>query len=110
MSLANGGSGKKPAGWFESGYLKQADTIEELAEQIGVDPATLRATVDRWNGFVDKGKDEDFHRGDARLRPVARRSVRTAQSRTLGRIDKAPFYAVDVVRATSAPMAASSPT
>ncbi|NHI11792.1 fumarate reductase flavoprotein subunit [Streptomyces sp. KO7888] len=37
----------------------RADTLEELADAIGVDPATLRATVDRWNQNVRDGKDAD---------------------------------------------------
>jgi len=52
---------------FESGYIKQAGTIEELAKLIKVDRAALKATVDRWNSFVVKGVDEDFHRGEPRL-------------------------------------------
>ena len=43
--------------------VKMADTVEGLAALIKVDPAVLKGTVDRWNGFVDKGKDEDFDRG-----------------------------------------------
>lgn len=39
-----------------------ADTIEELAEKIEVDPANLKATVERWNELASKGVDEDFGR------------------------------------------------
>lgn len=39
----------------------KADTIEELAAQIGLDGAKLKEVVDRFNGFVDKGIDEDFY-------------------------------------------------
>lgn len=44
------------------GYVFKADTIEELAEQIGVDPAVLKATHDEFNAFAEAGKDEDFGR------------------------------------------------
>jgi 3-oxosteroid 1-dehydrogenase len=86
--------------WRDAGYLKEAATPEELAAQIGCDPATLRATIDRWNGFVDKGKDEDFHRGERAYDqwlgdPFL--SPQPAPVRSLGRIDQAPYYAVDVV-------------
>ncbi len=37
-----------------------ADSIEELAEKMGVDPAVLKATIDRYNELADKGVDEDF--------------------------------------------------
>ena len=96
--LANGGMGKKvPDNWIESGYLKQSNTIEELASQIGIEPARLRATVDRWNGFVDKGEDEDFHRGERAYDQFLGDIMREDRARSLGRIETAPFYAVDVV-------------
>lgn len=95
--LANGGQGKIPQKWVETGYLKQAATIEELAKLIDVDPATLKATVDRWNGMVDKGVDEDFHRGERAYDEFLGDPRREKQFRSLGRIDKGPFYAVDVV-------------
>jgi flavocytochrome c len=44
------------------GFLVQADTIEGLAEKIGVDPDALRRTVDVYNGYVAVGEDEDFGR------------------------------------------------
>ncbi|MEJ5975688.1 FAD-binding protein [Novosphingobium sp. PS1R-30] len=95
--LAGGGQGKIPQKWRGTGYLKEAATIEELAKLIDVDPATLRATVDRWNGFVDKGVDEDFHRGERAYDEFLGDPRREKQFRSLGRIDKGPFYAVDVV-------------
>lgn len=36
------------------------DTIDEAAQIIGCDAATLKATVDRYNGFVDAGVDSDY--------------------------------------------------
>lgn len=96
-SLANGGQGKIPLKWREEGYLKEADTIEGLAAKIGVEPATLKATIDRWNSMVDKGVDEDFHRGERAYDQWLGDPRLEKQFRTLGRIDKGPFYAVDVV-------------
>ncbi len=37
-----------------------ADSIEELAEKMHVDYATLKETIDRYNELSDKGVDEDF--------------------------------------------------
>jgi fumarate reductase flavoprotein subunit len=37
-----------------------ADTIEELADQIEVDPAVLRTTIDRYNEVCANGVDDDF--------------------------------------------------
>jgi 3-oxosteroid 1-dehydrogenase len=96
-TVANGGNGKIPRQWVESGYLKQGETIEDLAKAIDIDPATLRATVDRWNGFCDKGVDEDFHRGERQYDKFLGDRRKQGVETTLGRIDKGPFYAIDIV-------------
>jgi 3-oxosteroid 1-dehydrogenase len=86
----------KPQSWYDSGYLKRAGTIAELARQIEVDPATLKATIDRFNGFCAKNKDEDFHRGDRAYDHFLGDRQRKVSS-TLGPIEQAPFYAITVV-------------
>lgn len=58
--------------------LYVADTIEELAEQIGCDPQTLKATIDRYNEIARAKEDPDFGR--------------TVFS-DLSPIENAPFYA-----------------
>lgn len=45
---------------IEQGFAFRADTIEELAELTGME--NLPATVERYNGFAEAGKDEDFGR------------------------------------------------
>lgn len=47
-----------------AGLWRTAETLEELAEQIGVPAESLKATVARWNDLAAKGVDEDFGRGD----------------------------------------------
>lgn len=42
--------------------LATADTIEQLAGKMGIDAAKLQATITKYNGFVDAGKDADFGR------------------------------------------------
>ncbi len=37
-----------------------ADSVSELAEKMGVDSATLEATITRYNELCDKGTDDDF--------------------------------------------------
>ena len=61
-----------------------------------VDPAALRTTIERWNGFVDKGVDEDFGRG-AREYDKFLGDPFNAPNPTLGKIAKVPFYAVNMV-------------
>lgn len=51
------------------GNCFKADTIEDLAEQMGVDPAMLRQTIDTYNGYCDAGSDEDYRKDPAYLIP-----------------------------------------
>lgn len=44
------------------GRLLSEPTLDALARRIGLDPAALTATVERNNGFVRNGRDEDFGR------------------------------------------------
>ncbi|WP_254602054.1 FAD-binding protein [Sphingomonas bacterium] len=86
---------KKPQNWYDSGFLKKGETIEELAAACKLDPRVLRAQVDRFNGFARNGKDEDFHRGD-RAYDNYLGDPAHKPSPTLGTIEKGPFYAVEI--------------
>ena len=86
---------KKPQDWYDSGFLKKADSIAELARLCRLDPATLQATVDRYNAQVRNGKDEDFHRGDRAYDRFLGDSYHKHHA-TLGTIEKGPFYAAEV--------------
>ncbi|MBK6337454.1 MAG: FAD-binding protein [Betaproteobacteria bacterium] len=55
-----------------------ADTLEELARKLEIDPANFVATVRRYNEVVASGKDSDFGKPADRLIPV----------------EKAPFYGI----------------
>ncbi|MBE9606750.1 FAD-dependent oxidoreductase [Acetobacteraceae bacterium H6797] len=46
----------------DKSWLRQARTVEALASQIGLDPATLAETVSRFNAAVMAGEDRDFGR------------------------------------------------
>ena len=65
---------------LEDETVVSADTIEELAEKIGADPATLAKTVEEWNAYCETGVDPDFDRRE-----------------DFGPIVTPPFYA-DIVR------------
>ncbi|MCB2177476.1 MAG: FAD-dependent oxidoreductase [Actinomycetales bacterium] len=47
---------------IEAGIVFRGDTVEALAEQIGVDPAVLAAEVDEYNGMCRAGKDTRFYK------------------------------------------------
>src|SRR5260370_20235731 len=87
---------KKPQRWYDEGYLRKGETIEALATQLNIPPAALRATVDRFNRFVDKGKDRIFGRG-VRAYDRFLGDPFNKPSETLGAISEGPFYAVPVV-------------
>jgi succinate dehydrogenase/fumarate reductase flavoprotein subunit len=53
-----------------SGWIKKGQTLEALASACGADPATLSATVTRYNGFCAAGKDQDFGRSSSTLRAL----------------------------------------
>ena len=88
--------GTKPKEWFESGFLRRADTVAGLAAQIDVDPGVLEGTLNRFNDGARQGRDDEFGRGsraydnwlgDKYHRP----------SNALGPVERGPFYAAPVV-------------
>ena len=42
------------------GVVRSAGSIEEMAQGMGVDPATLAQTLERYNKFAAAGNDADF--------------------------------------------------
>jgi succinate dehydrogenase/fumarate reductase flavoprotein subunit len=60
----------------ERGWIKTAPSPAELAQLIGLDPATLESTVARWNEDCAKGVDTEQHRI------------------LLGALDAPPYYAL----------------
>ncbi|MEK1357217.1 FAD-dependent oxidoreductase [Limosilactobacillus fermentum] len=44
----------------EAGTLFKADTLAELAGKVGMDPATLEDTINKYNSYVDAGHDPEF--------------------------------------------------
>lgn len=50
---------------LERGILVKADTVEEAAAHFGINAEELQKTIDRYNGYCEAGKDEEFNkRGD----------------------------------------------
>ena len=46
----------------EDGSYYKADTLDDLADQLGLDAEKLKAVVARYNELCDAGVDEDFHK------------------------------------------------
>lgn len=59
------------------GYIYEADSLDDLAKQAGINAEGLKATVARYNELVASGEDTDFHKDEIEL-PIG----------------KAPFYCV----------------
>ncbi|MGH6719000.1 MAG: FAD-binding protein, partial [Alphaproteobacteria bacterium] len=85
--------------WAQSGrvklVMKRAASIAGLAKAIGVDPATLEATVARFNQGAARGEDPDFHRGEAAYDKMYG-DPRHGPNPSLAPILKAPFYAFPI--------------
>ena len=63
---------------IEKGWIKQAATISELADMLGINATHLKQTVERWNNQCPKQKDTDFSRGPGSMVPI----------------EKPPFYCI----------------
>ncbi len=61
-----------------------------------MDPQTLKATVERFNGFVEQNHDDDFNRGD-RAYDRWLGDEYHEPNETLGAIEEGPFYAIPIV-------------
>lgn len=48
------------AGMEAKGNVVSANTLEELAEKLGIPADTFVAEIEKYNGFVDAQKDDDF--------------------------------------------------
>jgi 3-oxosteroid 1-dehydrogenase len=85
--------GGTPAGTAPA-WAERGDTVEELAQRCGVDPAGLAATLAEFNRHAADGRDPHFHRGES------------AQDRHLGDatrphpclapLQQGPYYAIPI--------------
>lgn len=81
--------------FLQAGYLREGETIEQLAQKIGVDGDQLAATLARYNQHADTGLDEDFGRGSSALNRF-NGDAETRPNPCLRRIGPGPYYAVAV--------------
>lgn len=89
----------RPGGWgtkaaIADGYLVAADTIEQLARRLKIDPGSLRKTIDTMNGFAQTGRDPEFDRGSTVYQNHNGDALAGGANPNLGQVAVAPFYAV----------------
>ncbi len=86
-----------PKEMLESGKLKRAATLAELAELCGIDADGLAETVDHFNENARRGVDPDFGRGESAYNRSLGDPNRKVVNPCLGPIDEAPFYACAIL-------------
>lgn len=85
-----------PRRWYQAGVVVRAPSLERLAEQLEIEPAALVRTVETFNGYARAGRDDDFGRGESGYDRYYG-DPRNRPNPCLGVLDKAPFYAVEIV-------------
>lgn len=56
---------------INKGFLIKSDTLEDLADKLGLPKEDFLAEVERYNGFYKAGKDEDFGKEPFRLSSIS---------------------------------------
>lgn len=87
-----------PGSDWPEGFGARADSLADLARQIGVDPAGLERTVAEFNINAERGEDPDFGRGSHPWSTWMCGDPFHKPSPVLGPLVKAPFYAVELKR------------
>ncbi len=82
--------------YVKSGYIKVAPTIEELAQQIAVEPQALANTVARHNNYALDGRDPDFNRGETNYNRLFGCDRANGPNKNLAPIEKSPFIALEM--------------
>jgi len=86
---------KVPKAWLDSGVVKEANSLEELAAKIEVPAANLRATAERFNALARSGHDDDFNRGDSAYDNYY--GDPTLPNPNLYPLGKPPYYAFQII-------------
>lgn len=53
------------------GIIKRADTLDDLAKLLGLDPRVVVRSITGWNESCSRGHDEDFGRPAGTMTPIA---------------------------------------
>ena len=83
-----------PPDWWDN-YVYRADSIEALAEKLGLEGGRLARVISEMNGYAATGVDLEFGRG----REVYDRyfgDARVSPNPCLGPIEQPPYYAIRI--------------
>jgi 3-oxosteroid 1-dehydrogenase len=83
-------AGRKPGAPIPS-WVASGPSLTVVAAALGIDADGLQATADRFNAGARQGIDSQFHRGEA-----ARGLTKITPGATLGTIEQAPFYGIEL--------------
>jgi 3-oxosteroid 1-dehydrogenase len=86
-----------PKEMLESGKLKKAATLRELAEVCHIDPDGLIETIDHFNVHARDGRDPEYGRGVSAYNRSLGDPNRRIPNPAVGPIDEGPFYACEVL-------------
>lgn len=75
---------------IELGWIKKADTFEDLATQLGLDPAILTETAQRFNELVASGTDSDYGRA------IKTTDLKGNEKNVSEQLANAPFYGIEL--------------
>ena len=85
---------------ISSGYISVGDTVQELAEKIGVDQAGLAETVRLHNEYARTGIDPDFKRGTNPFNTILLGDPSFKPNPNLGTIDTSSLVALRIYPST----------
>jgi 3-oxosteroid 1-dehydrogenase len=79
-------------------YFKKADTLEDLAKALGIDPAGLKDTVARFNANAKNGVDPEWHRGESPNERLTGGDPSRADLKNacLAALETPPFYGANI--------------
>ena len=85
-----------PPHWYDAGIAHRADSMDQLAREIGVPVEHLTATAQRFNEMSKAGQDSDFERGRSAYDRYYG-DLTVTPNPNLRALEHGPFFAVKMV-------------
>jgi succinate dehydrogenase/fumarate reductase flavoprotein subunit len=75
-------------------WVTKGETIDHLAEKLGIDPNGLKETIETYNEYAAEGRDPEFHSGE--LPYSQEKGDPEAEHPNLAPLDEPPYYGVEI--------------